>query len=167
MTKTQTQTNIRYMRRSDLSRILEIERECFSDPWSEQDFIDFAHERNTIGLAVEINKWDQSYSVTKTVGYVMYSLHRCHLYIANMSVDPWYQRCGIGRSIMDCLKYKVAMCHRRGLACRVRETNLDAQLFLKAMGWRATDVVRDAYDNSDEDAYEMHWAANEPIHTAR
>ena len=39
----------------------------------------------------------------------------------------------------------------------VRETNLDAQLFFKQIGFRAVSVLRDFYDDSDEDAYLMQY----------
>jgi ribosomal-protein-alanine N-acetyltransferase len=37
----------------------------------------------------------------------------------------------------------------------VRETNLPAQLFFRAAGFRAVTVLRDFYRDSDEDAYLM------------
>ncbi|MEM9368527.1 MAG: ribosomal-protein-alanine N-acetyltransferase RimI, partial [Planctomycetota bacterium] len=37
----------------------------------------------------------------------------------------------------------------------VRETNLEAQLFFKQLGFKAISVLRDFYDDAAEDAYLM------------
>jgi len=49
----------------------------------------------------------------------------------------------------------------------VRETNLDAQLFFRRMGFRAVSVLRDFYDDTVEDAYVMQYRheASETIAT--
>ena len=39
----------------------------------------------------------------------------------------------------------------------VRETNLDAQLFFRAQGFRAVNVLRDFYEDTTEDAYLMQY----------
>jgi len=46
----------------------------------------------------------------------------------------------------------------------VRETNLTAQLFFKASGFRAISVLRSYYEDSPEDAYVMQYRyASEPV----
>jgi ribosomal-protein-alanine N-acetyltransferase len=44
----------------------------------------------------------------------------------------------------------------------VRETNLPAQLFVRSLGFRATSVLKDFYQDSTEDAYLMQFHA-EPL----
>ena len=44
---------------------------------------------------------------------------------------------------------------RNRIMLEVRETNLEAQLFFKSIGFKAISVLRDFYDDTDEDAYLM------------
>jgi len=39
----------------------------------------------------------------------------------------------------------------------IRETNLSAQLFFRALGFRAVSVLRDFYEDTPEDAYLMQY----------
>jgi ribosomal-protein-alanine N-acetyltransferase len=43
----------------------------------------------------------------------------------------------------------------------VRETNLPAQLFFRALGFRATIVLRNFFDDSAEDAYVMQYSCRQ------
>ena len=48
---------------------------------------------------------------------------------------------------------------RRGrIMLEVRETNLPAQLFFRSLGFRATSVLKDFYQDSTEDAYMMQFS---------
>jgi ribosomal-protein-alanine N-acetyltransferase len=44
---------------------------------------------------------------------------------------------------------------RNRILLEVRETNLEAQLFFKQLGFRAISVLRDYYEDTTEDAYLM------------
>ena len=50
---------------------------------------------------------------------------------------------------------KLSHQRRNRIMLEVRETNLAAQLFFRSLGFRATSVLRDFYDDSVEDAYLM------------
>ena len=50
---------------------------------------------------------------------------------------------------------KLSHGRRNRILLEVRETNLAAQLFFRAVGFRATSVLRDFYDVTTEDAYLM------------
>jgi ribosomal-protein-alanine N-acetyltransferase len=51
----------------------------------------------------------------------------------------------------------------------VRETNLPAQVFFRSLGFLATSVLQDFYQDTTEDAYLMHFLtkANEDSTTQR
>ena len=54
--------------------------------------------------------------------------------------------------------------HRRNrIALYVRETNLPAQLFYRVQGFRATEVVREHYLDTGEDAYLMQYHLDESM----
>jgi len=47
--------------------------------------------------------------------------------------------------------------HRDYMLLEVRETNLPAQLFFRSQGFRATEVLREHYEDTREDAYLMQY----------
>jgi ribosomal-protein-alanine N-acetyltransferase len=52
---------------------------------------------------------------------------------------------------------KLSYQRRTQITLEVRETNLEAQLFFKGQGFRATSVLRDFYEDTPEDAYLMEY----------
>jgi ribosomal-protein-alanine N-acetyltransferase len=55
--------------------------------------------------------------------------------------------------MVEKLVEKLGKQRRARLSLEVRESNLAAQLFFKQAGFRATNVLRGFYDDTDEDAY--------------
>jgi ribosomal-protein-alanine N-acetyltransferase len=54
--------------------------------------------------------------------------------------------------------------HRRTrILLQVRETNLPAQLFFRIQGFRATEVVREHFEDTGEDAYIMQYLYDESL----
>lgn len=136
---------IRWMIRRDLPQVLAIEGRSFEFPWSEHDFLRVQRQGNCIGMVVE--KSD------KIVGYMVYALNKKHLHIPNFAVHPDHRRAGVGRAMVEKLISKLSYDRRNRIMLEVRETNLDAQLFFKAMGFWCVSVLKDFYEDSDEDAY--------------
>ena len=60
--------------------------------------------------------------------------------------------------MMEKLAGKLTPDRRGRIALEVRETNLPAQLFFRSLGFRATTVLKDFYQDSTEDAYLMQYA---------
>lgn len=136
--------HIRWMIRRDMEEVLEIENLCFEFPWSEEDFIRCLRQRNIMGLAAEVGP--------RIAGFMLYEIHRSRLKLLTISVLPAMQRRGIGRELTGKLKKGLLPDRRTQIVTDVRETNLDAQLFFRAMGFRAVDVLRDFYEDTTEDA---------------
>ena len=51
----------------------------------------------------------------------------------------------------------------RRSSCTVRETNLTAQYFYRAQGFRATEVAREHFGDTGEDAYLMQYLLDESV----
>ena len=138
--------HIRWQIRRDLPQVCEIESLCFPDhPWQEEDFIRCLRQRNCIGMVIEKDD--------VVIGYMIYELHKNRLHVLNFAVHPDHRRAGAGRAMIEKLQSKLSPDRRTRINLEVRETNLAAQLFFKAMGFRATSVLRDYYEDTDEDAY--------------
>jgi ribosomal-protein-alanine N-acetyltransferase len=93
----------------------------------------------------------------QVVGFMIYELQKSRLHVLNFAVDPNFRRYGVGQSMIQKLIGKLSREHRNRILLEVRETNLEAQLFFKAMGFRAISVLRDFYEDTTEDAYLMEY----------
>lgn len=147
---TTTEPHIRWMIRSDMHSVLHIEGLCFEFRWSEDDFIRNLRQRNCIGM-VAVNHHE------RVMGFMVYELHKNRLHILNFAVDPVFNRRGIGSAMIEKLRAKLHPERRSRIMLEVRETNVAAQLFFKAQGFRAISVLRDFYDDTSEDAYLMQY----------
>jgi len=141
--------HIRWMIRRDMAEVLAIEAHSFEFPWSEDDFIRCLRQRNCIGMVAERDE--------RVVGFMIYELHRNRLHILNFAVHPDFRRSGVGYQMANKLVGKLSPQRRSRILLEVRETNLDAQLFFRDLGFRAISVLRDFYDDTTEDAYLMEY----------
>ena len=139
--------HIRWMIRRDMPAVLAIESQSFEFPWSEEEFVRCLRQRNCIGMVAE---W-----CDQVVGFMIYELHKNRLHILNFAVDPESRRRGVGRCMTDKLISKLSHDRRNRIMLEVRETNLDAQIFFRSLGFRAISVLREFYEDSPEDAYLM------------
>jgi ribosomal-protein-alanine N-acetyltransferase len=147
--RSQLQVHIRWMIRRDMPEVLAIEQQCFEFPWYEEDFIRCLRQRNCIGMVAEHNE--------RVVGFMIYELHKARLHILNFAVHEDLRRRGIGSQMIKKLIGKLSRERRNRLMLEIRETNLPAQLFFRALGFRAVSVLRDFYDDTPEDAYLMQY----------
>jgi [ribosomal protein S18]-alanine N-acetyltransferase len=145
--KEELYVHIRWMIRRDMPEVLAIENTSFEFPWSEEDFIRCLRQRNCIGMVAECEE--------RIVGYMIYELHRQRLHLLNFAVHGEFRRRGIARRMIEKLVAKLSVQRRDRILLEVRETNLPAQLFFRKLGFRATAVLRDFYDDTVEDAYLM------------
>jgi ribosomal-protein-alanine N-acetyltransferase len=138
--------HIRWKIRRDLPEVLDIEHASFPQPWGEEDFIRCLRNRNCIGMVAEYSE--------KVVGFMVYELLKGQLRIMNFAVHPAYRRRGIGRAMIEKLKSKLSpnTGRRKRISLEIRDDNLPAMLFFRAMKFRGLSVLRDFYEESDQDA---------------
>lgn len=139
--------HIRWMIRRDMPEVLAIETKNFEWPWAEEDFIRCLRQRNCIGMVAEYQE--------KVVGFMIYELHKDRLVLLNFAVHPDFQHRTVGTQMVSKLKSKLSSQRRRQIEIMLRESNLDAQLFFKEQQFKARQVFRGQYHETDEDAYLM------------
>jgi ribosomal-protein-alanine N-acetyltransferase len=93
----------------------------------------------------------------RIVGFMIYELHKSRLHILNFAVAARYRRLGVATQMATKLIGKLSTQRRSRILLEVRETNLAAQLFFRANGFRAVSVLRDFYEDTTEDAYLMQY----------
>jgi ribosomal-protein-alanine N-acetyltransferase len=147
--KEQVRVHIRWMIRRDMPEVLQAEQESFEYAWTEEDFLRCLRQRNCIGMVAEQSE--------KVVGFMIYELHKSKLHILNFAVSPAYRRLGVGAQMVAKLISKLSSHRRTRITLEVRETNLAAQLFFRAQGFKATRVLRAYYEDSGEDAFQMQY----------
>lgn len=144
--------SIRWLIRRDMPEVLRIERESFEFPWTDEDFVGCLRQRNCIGMVCE---WEH-----EIVGFMVYELHKSAFRILNLAVDPMLRRVGIGRQMIERLRDKLSQQRRSEMQTEVRERNIDAQRFFKAMGFSCIETIRTPYEDTDEDAYVMRYTVD-------
>jgi [ribosomal protein S18]-alanine N-acetyltransferase len=151
----QTRIHIRWMIRRDMPEVLNTETNSFDYSWTEEDFLRCLRQRNCIGMVAEHGD--------KVVGFMIYELHKKKLHVLNFAVNSEYRRRGIGRQMIAKLVGKLSSHRRTKIDLAVRETNLSAQMFFRDMGFMATRMLKNYYDDSGEDAYLMQFGQNENV----
>jgi len=147
--KQEVRVHIRWMIRRDMPEVLAIEAESFEFPWSEEDFINCLRQRNCIGMVAEHDD--------RVVGFMIYEVNKTHIHVLNFAVSRAERRRGIGTQMMAELVGKLSSQRRSRITLEVRETNLPAQLFFRANGFRAVSVLRQFFRDTDDDAYLMQY----------
>lgn len=139
---------IRPMELGDINRILEIERDCFTTPWSRESFI----------MEVEKNKLAR-YLVAElhgiVVGYGGMWLIVGEAHITNIAVISSHRKLGIGKMILEGL---VEICQKlevESMTLEVRESNLPAQNLYKKYGFEPYGIRPNYYQDDNEDAIIM------------
>ncbi len=152
-----------WMARRHMEAVVRIEAASFAAPWSEQDFCSILHRRNAIGKVAEHHG--------AIIGYMVYLLLDEAIEVVNLAVDPPFRRQGFGRNMLRKLAGSLCAGRRTRLVVPVSEYSLPAQLWLRACGLRAQQIIRNFYggDDRDEDAYLFvgrlsHHAAPPPDH---
>lgn len=147
--KEQMRVHIRWMIRRDMPEVLQTEQDSFEFSWSEEDFLRCLRQRNCIGMVAEQGE--------KVVGFMIYELHKQKLHILNFAVAPGARRLKVGSQMVGKLISKLSSHRRTRITLEVRETNLAAQIFFRAQGFKAVRVLRKYYEDSGEDAFLMQY----------
>lgn len=137
----------RWLIRRDMPEVMAIENEAFGyDAWREREFVDTLKGRNCIAIVAEHSE--------QVVGYMVYLLNLRSFEIINFAVAAEFRRQEIGRQLLQKLIGKLSR-RRSRIVADVRETNLAALNFFKACGFLAEGILKDRFDETDEDAIRM------------
>lgn len=97
----------------------------------------------------------------KIVGYIVYYVRKTGFEIVWLMVDEQYRHKGAATAAINRLMKKLHPERRNKLKAIIHESNLDAQLFFRSLGFEAINVRREYY-SSKEDAYVMQYSV--PAH---
>lgn len=137
---------IRWLIRRDLDEIIEIEEDSFEYPWNKNDFVESLRKSNTIGFVAEQNEI--------IIGYLIYALNKNNIEILNLAVKRDFRRNKVGTSLINKVKSKLIGNRNRSKACLI-DSNLVGHLFLKSNNFKAIDIIKNKYENINNDCYKF------------
>ena len=134
---------IRKMTAADIPQVAAIEKELFTQPWSEQAFAD------------ELNNSTASIVVAQAggeiVGFADMREIAGECYINNIGVKASHRRKGIGRALMQALEDNATE-SAEFITLEVRQSNEAAIMLYKSMGYIKVGTRRGFYEQPTEDA---------------
>lgn len=119
--------SFRRLHRSDLPRVMEIERAAYSQCWTEGIFYDC--------LRVGYECWGILES-QKIVGYGILSTGAAEAHLLNLCVAPQRQGCGLGRRMLHHLVERAIERGALAMYLEVRVSNTRAQSLYRSFGFR-------------------------------
>jgi len=135
----------------DLPRLMEIERDAFLHPWSEQQLRSELSNAWSVMLAAV----DGEGVAGRMAGYVIVWVVHDELHVLNVATAPEARRRGVGRALME-----EVHALGRARACRlatleVRRSNAAAIALYQALGYRQVGMRPRYYAEENEDALLM------------
>ena len=141
-----TEIKIKKVSSDMLSEIAEIERECFSSPWSEKS-LELLLGDNAVGFA--------AFCDGVLVGYVGMMSVLDEGQITNVAVSADFRRRGCARALLLALEDYAREKGIVFLSLEVRRSNEAARSLYLADGWREAGVRKNFYTLPSEDAIVM------------
>lgn len=129
---------------ADAAPLVEIERRCFSDPWSETSFRDALESPWAFGLVAYTNRGIAGYLIGREVAGTGEVL--------NLAVSPDYRRRGLARALLRAGLSTLRKRRVEEVYLEVRESNRSAQALYLSSGFRPVGQRAAYYRNPKEDA---------------
>jgi tRNA threonylcarbamoyladenosine biosynthesis protein TsaB len=140
---------VRPMTEADLSRVAEVEREVFSDPWPESFFRSEMSQPPVYARLAEQGG--------ELAGYAVAWLGSDPGHLGNLAVVPGRRRRGIARRLLVDVLERARALGCEALSLEVRVSNFAAQGLYRAHGFRLAGLRRGYYRDTGEDALMMEW----------
>lgn len=134
---------IRQLKESEIPEIAEIERECFSHPWSEDSIKDTFKNKSSRFFVAETDK--------KIVGYISLFVSIDAVDILNVATRPDYRRRGVAKALLNHIIniYEKEMSF---LTLEVRPSNTAAIKLYESFGFERVGERKDYYRDPLENA---------------
>lgn len=151
MNKAQNKVEIRFMKQEDCKAIAQIERICFSNPWSEQSFLDTLGKKDIFYLIAERTEEGKK----QLIGYIGVWQFFEEADITNIAVLPEERKKGIGYLLLEKMMKEAARRGVTALALEVRESNQTAIWLYKKAGFVVEGIRANYYEKPKENALLM------------
>ena len=142
---------IKAMKEAQVPQIAALERDCFSDPWSEKSILS--------ELENPLSCWLVAMDGEHLAGYVGSQTVLGETDMMNLAVDPDYRRKGLGKELILSLIEALRLRESRCLTLEVRDSNAPARALYEGLGFQEIGRRKNYYRNPKEDAliYKKEW----------
>ncbi len=134
---------IRALEEKDVFQIWEMEKRCFTDPWTKEMFFDCLRYPYYYNLIAE--------EEGQVCGYCIFTVLFEDVEIANIAVDLPYRGKGIAKSLLEYAHAKAKSLGGETCFLEVRKNNVAALSLYEGLGY-AEYGVRERYYSDGEDA---------------
>ena len=138
---------IENMTSAHVSQIAELEKLCFSDPWSEKSI--------ATELSCRRSVWLVALEDDRVVGYVGSQTVCDETDMMNIAVHPDYRRQKLGTALITDLMDALAKRGSHSLTLEVRASNHTAIMLYGSRGFRSVGRRKNYYEHPKEDAIIM------------
>jgi ribosomal-protein-alanine N-acetyltransferase len=135
---------IEKMNATHVSQIAELEKLCFSDPWSEKSI--------ETELSCRLSVWLVALEGEQVVGYVGSQTVIDESDMMNIAVHPDFRRRGIAEALVAELEAALRQRGSRALTLEVRDSNAPAIALYEKLGFAQVGLRKNYYRNPKEDA---------------
>lgn len=142
-----TEVTVEPMKQTDVTFIAEIERQCFSSPWSENAVREELENENAVFFTAKL--------LGETVGYMGMHTVLDECYVANVAVKSEYRRKGIGRRLLKYAEEKAKEKNCSFISLEVRVSNESAIALYSAEGYEKAGERKNFYSAPTENALIM------------
>ena len=142
------------MKYDDLPRVMKVEREVFSDPWSEAMFRQELEAESA--YVMEVKDSDE------IVGYACGLKIIDEYMLTNIAISKDYQHQGYGSKLLVCLLKEIMSEGCKRCFLEVRASNRGAIDFYYGFGFKLLGTRREYYRNPVEDALVMQLDLHSP-----
>lgn len=132
---------------NDAKQLAELDRRCFSVPWSEQSFLDECKNKLANYFVAKDND--------KIIGYAGFWQVADEGGITNIAVDKEYRRKGIAKKLIEEMIKSAKEKDLSLLTLEVRKSNLPAISLYEKYGFKSLGIRKNYYKEPTEDAIIM------------
>lgn len=128
----------------DAPEIARLEKENFSEPWSEEQIYNEIGKSDVIFLSAK--------NENSVLGYISGQLVLDEFYISNIAVDSGYRNNGIAYLLLTELKIRLQQNNASFMTLEVREGNLPARKLYEKFGFKNLGIRKNFYSFPKENA---------------
>lgn len=140
---------LRAMTIKDVNGVYEIERLCFTIPWSKDSFRSEIKRNKNANYTVVVS--DDG----NIIGYGGLWLVIDEAHITNVAIHPEYRRLGIARALIKTMMNKASSKNISGMTLEVRESNIAARNLYQSLGFEKGGLRKGYYPDNGENAIIM------------
>ena len=126
----------------DLPEVMALEKECYDQPWTVENFLGEFRRRITLGLGLKAGRL--------LAAQCFFWLIRPEIHLLNLAVSPRFRRQGLARRLMTAMLTIGRRAGVESVYLEARPTNLAAITLYESAGFHITGRRPDYYEDGED-----------------